>query len=335
MPKTTDILTVGFAGKTEALSLAFPAEVLNALADRVRFTNLSCCEEEWREQKEALRETNLILSTWGMPALNAEFLKQAPSLIGVFYAAGSIKPFATPEAFLRGVRISSAQGANAIPVAEYASSAILLSLKQFWRHARAARERHAWHHLPVPGAHRSIVGLVSLGAVGRMTAQMLATHDLEVLAYDPFASQETASKLGVKLTSLEEVFYRSDVVSIHAPWLPETENMINGRLLRMMKSGATILNTSRGAVINEPELYDVLQERPDISAVLDVTHPEPPRPDSPLHELENVFLTPHISGSMGNEITRMGRWMVDEVVRFLNGDTLKHEVSENHLTAAA
>lgn len=329
------MLSVGFAGKEEALPLAFPQEMLDLIADRVRFTGLSCGDEGWREQKDALRETDLILSTWGMPVLNTEFLRHAPNLRGVFYAAGSVKPFATPEAFLRGVHISSASMANAIPVAEYAASVILLSLKRFWRHARATRQQHSWLRLPVSGAYQSVVGLVSLGAIGRMTVRMLQNHDLQVLAYDPFVSQETALKLGVKLTSLEEVFRRSDVVSIHTPWLPETENMINGELLRMMKEGATILNTSRGAVINEADLCDVLQERPDISAVLDVTHPEPPAPDSPLYQLDNVVLTPHISGSMGNEITRMGRWMVEELVRFLNGDTLRYKISESHLTAAA
>jgi phosphoglycerate dehydrogenase-like enzyme len=187
----------------------------------------------------------------------------------------------------------------------------------------------------VPGAYRSVVGLVSLGAVGRITAEKLRNFELDVLAYDPFATPDQAAALGVRLVSLEEIFSQSDVVSLHTPWLPETENMINGRLLRMMKSGATLLNTSRGAVINEGDLCQVLRERSDLTAVLDVTHPEPPEAEGALFALDNVFMTPHISGSMGGEVTRMGRWMVDELIRHRNGEPLRYAVTEQMLATAA
>ena len=103
--------------------------------------------------------------------------------------------------------------------------------------------------------------------------------------------------------------------------------MVNARLIASMKNGATLINTSRGALINEADLIRVLENRPDLTAILDVTHPEPPVPDSPLRTLENVILTPHIAGSLGGEITRMGLWMVEELERFLDGETLRHEVT--------
>jgi phosphoglycerate dehydrogenase-like enzyme len=90
-----------------------------------------------------------------------------------------------------------------------------------------------------------------------------------------------------------------------------------------MKPGATFINTARGAVVREQEMIAVLQQRPDLFAVLDVTYPEPPEPDSPLYTLPNVVLTPHIAGAMGVECNRMGRYMVEELKRYLRGDSLE------------
>jgi phosphoglycerate dehydrogenase-like enzyme len=187
----------------------------------------------------------------------------------------------------------------------------------------------------IPGAYHSKVGLVALGAVGRATARLLKSFDIRVLAYDPFLPTEHAQELGVTLVSLETLFEQSDVVSIHAPWIPETERMIGKSLLVRMKNGATLINTSRGAVIAEDELCEILSERTDLSAVLDVTHPEPPSPDSPLRSLPNVLLTPHIAGSMQRECSRMGDWMADELGRFSRSEPLHHTVSQHELASMA
>lgn len=322
-------------GGSEVIDIAFPKDMLAGISHRVEVLDPPLTGENWRDHPDVLSRADFIFSTWGMPVMDHEFLLKAPALQAVFYAAGTVKGFVTPESFDRGIRVSNANQANAIPVAEYAVSAIILSLKRFWQHALQNHRAHSWVRLDVPGAYRAIVGLVSLGAVGRITAKKLASFELEVIAYDPFATEVQAAELGVKLVSLEEIFRRSDVVSLHAPWLPETENMVDGRILRLMKNGATLLNTSRGAVINEGEMCEVLRERPDLTAVLDVTHPEPPLPDSPLYQLDNVFLTPHISGSMGGEISRMGRWMVDELERFLDGQPLSYEITREQLSTAA
>ncbi len=133
--------------------------------------------------------------------------------------------------------------------------------------------------------------------------------------------------MGVELVSLDEACARADVVSLHTPWLKETEKMITGAHFRAMKQGATFLNTARGAVVDEPAMVEVLTERPDLFAVLDVTHPEPPAPDSPLYTLPNVILTPHIAGSMHNECRRMGQYAVDECRRYLAGEPLRWQVT--------
>ena len=129
--------------------------------------------------------------------------------------------------------------------------------------------------------------------------------------------------MGVERVSLEELFARSDIISLHTPWLPATEGLITGELLASMKLNATLINTSRGAIVREQEMIAVLRQRPDLWAVLDVVYPEPPVPSSPLYELPNVVLTPHIAGSMQDECRRMGQYVIGELKRYLAGEPLK------------
>jgi phosphoglycerate dehydrogenase-like enzyme len=283
-----------------------------------------------------LAEAEVILSGWGTPAMDGGFLAAAPNLRVVFYGAGSIRRVATPAFWERGLRITSAYAANAVPVSEYALAAILFSLKRGWHFAFSAqREKALPRQGQVPGAYGSTVGLVSLGMVGRLVRERLRPFDLRVVAYDPFVTPEEAHVLGVDLMSLEDLFASSDVVSLHVPLLPETEGMILGSHLASMKRNATLINTSRGAVVRSAEMVEVLGERPDLWAVLDVTHPEPPEPDSRLFDLPNVVLTPHIAGSLGNECRRMGRLVVDELRRYVAGEPLKHEITRERAALMA
>jgi phosphoglycerate dehydrogenase-like enzyme len=212
----------------------------------------------------------------------------------------------------------------------------LFSLKRGWHFAFSARRKKA---LPgrgqVPGAYGSTVGLVSLGMVGRLVRERLRPFDLRVAAYDPYVTSEEARVLGVDLMSLEDLFASSEVVSLHAPLLPETEGMILGSHLASMKWNAALINTSRGAVVREAEMVEVLEERPDLWAVLDVTNPEPPEPGSRLYNLPNVVLTPHIAGSLGSECRRMGRLVVDELRRFVAGVPLEYEITRERAALMA
>jgi phosphoglycerate dehydrogenase-like enzyme len=276
------------------------------------------------EDASVLADVDVILSGWGMAKLDEAFLAAAPRLKAVFYGAGSIRGFATDAAWDRNIVITSAYAANAVPVSEYALSQILFSLKLGWRQARAIRREGRWIKIsPVPGAYDSTVGIISLGMIGRLVAERLQPFDLNVIAYDPFVSVSDAAKLGVRLVELDELFRRADVVSLHTPKLPETLGMITGAHLASMKENATFINTARGAVVREAEMIDVLQQRPDLTAILDVTDPEPPVEASPLYTLDNVVLTPHIAGSMDTECRRMGQYMIDELKRYLAGEPLR------------
>lgn len=283
-----------------------------------------------------LSEVEMIFSGWGCPRIDEDFLKKAPNLKIVFYGAGSIKRLHSPAFWDRGVRVTSAYAANAVPVVEYTLSQILFSLKHGWQHAlsslRDKRERDK--HIP-PGAYGSTVGIVSLGMIGRGVCERLKTFDMNVIAYDPFAKEQDATELGVELVYLEPLFAQSDVVSLHTPWLKETEGMITKDLFLSMKEGATFINTARGAVVDEPGMIEALQERPDLFAVLDVTYPEPPEENSPLWTLPNVIMTPHIAGSMGNECHRMARSMAEELERYLAGEPLVWEISRDRARVMA
>ncbi len=290
--------------------------------------------DEARNHPDALAQVEAIFSGWGYRQMDASFLDLCPNLKIVFYAGGTIHRLVSDAFWERGIRICSAWRANAVPVSEFALSQILFTLKRgYYGIRRYLQDREIDPSFDlmtqtIPGAYESTVGLVSLGAIGARVAELLKAFDVQVLAYDPYVSEERAKALGVTLCPLEELFARSNVVSLHAPWLPETEGMITGKLIASMKPYAALINTSRGAVVNEPEMIEVLTRRPDLQAMLDVTHPEPPAPDSPLFTLQNVVLTPHIAGSFGHEVRRHARYMFEECRRYQRGEPLLHEITK-------
>lgn len=282
--------------------------------------------------RAALAETEVLFSGWGAPAFDADFFDSAPKLRAIFYAGGSIRYLISDFFWERGISISSSYGMNARPVACYALGSILLGLKHAWYYARHAHVEGCFpERRPMPGTYRSTVGLVSLSQVGKRVAELLAPHDLNRLGYDPCWSPDAMRELGVVPASLEEIFSRSDVVSLHLPLIPETIGLITGKLINSLPYGATLINTARGMVVNEREMLAVLAARPDLTAILDVTAEEPPPAGSPLYRLPNVMLTPHIAGSLEGECARMGECMVEEFARWLAGQPLHWSISREQL----
>jgi len=183
------------------------------------------------------------------------------------------------------------------------------------------------NHHSAAGCYHTTVGLISAGAIARQLMELLTTFDMRVIVYDPFLTEGEAKHLGVERVPLDQVFRDADVISLHTPHLVETEGLITGELLDTMKQGATFINTARGAVVREQELIQTARKRPDLHFVRDVTHPEPPAADSPLYTLPNIVLTPHIAGSVGAECRRMGRYMVEELSRFIANEPLRWAVT--------
>lgn len=288
------------------------------------------------DHADTLADVEVILSGWGAPVFNEQLYQIMPGLKALFYGAGSIRKIMTDTAWDRGLVIANAASANAVAVAEYTLSQILFCLKFGWRHVRSLRKTRQWKQiLPMPGGYDSRVGIISAGQIGRLVCRHLSGFDMEVVVYDIHRDQQLADELSFRYVELDELFATCDVVSVHTPRLPATTGMINGTLISSMKEGASLINTARGAVINEPEMIDVLQKRPDLTAVLDVTEPEPPAEDSPLWEMDNVVLTPHIAGAVSTECRRMGRLMVDELRRYLAGQPLQYQVRKADMATMA
>lgn len=292
---------------------------------------------DWARHPEILSEADVLFSGWSAPLMDENFLRAVPKLRAVFYGAGSVRYFLTPAFWERDIVITSAASANAVPVAEYTVATVLLSLRDFWSRAALAKVGKGWgdHTRAIRGSFRATVGLLSFGAIGRAVARHLKAFDVRVLVYCPYLQQAEAAAAGVQCVGLDELFKSSDVVSIHTPVLPETIGMVNGRLVSLMKTGAALINTARGVIVNQPELLAVLRLRPDLHAVLDVTNPEPPGGDDPLLALPNVTVTSHIAGSHGRDCQRMGHYMVEELKNYLAGRPLRWQVTREALERMA
>jgi len=324
----------------DQLNNIYGEEEISRIKELTDLTHSPMTASEAAGSTEQLKTVEIIFSGWGMTALNPEFLKKASSLKAVFYGAGSVKNLVSPAMFDRGIVITSSWKANAVPVAEFTFAQIILNLKKTYQFTETLQKSRDWDcrdkaSLVVPGCYGSTVGLVSLGMIGSLVLKFLKTLDVRILVFDINLTSEAAGELGVERCSLEQLFLNSDIVSLHTALLPETEGMINGELIRSLKQGATLINTARGGLIREEEMTQVLRERPDLSAVLDVSSPEPPRGNSLLYKLPNIYLTPHIAGSYRMECRRMGQLAIDEARRWLNNEPLRHRVSPDMLKTMA
>ncbi|MEU6624735.1 hydroxyacid dehydrogenase [Streptomyces litmocidini] len=283
----------------------------------------------------ALAEAEILLTCWGAPPLTAEVLARAPHLKAVVHAAGSVKHHVTDACWERGLRVTSAAAANALPVAEYTLAAILFAGKRVLRSAQRYAELRTddtWLTESAPwGNYRRTIGIVGASRIGRRVVELLRPFDFEILLYDPYVDVPPP---GTELTALDDLCARSTVVSVHAPQLPATHHMIGAAQLAAMPAGTTLINTARGSLVDEEALLPHLVTG-RLHAVLDVTDPELPPPDSPLWTLPNVLLTPHVAGSLGNELHRMADQALEEVARYARGEPFAEEVRASDLQRSA
>jgi phosphoglycerate dehydrogenase-like enzyme len=285
---------------------------------------------------ETSASVEIVVGSWGCTLLDDAMLARMPKLQLLAYAAGSVKQTVTPATWEHGVVVSSAAAANAVPVAEFTFAAIVMIAKDVFR----TRDRHrdARGREPIEavgptgelGTRGMRVGVIGASATGRLVIERLATLDASVAVSDPYLDDDGARALGAVLIDLDELFSWADVVTVHAPALPSTRHLVNADRLARMHDGAWLLNTARGSLVDTEALTrECAAGR--LNAFVDTPEPEPLPADSPLYDLPNVVLTPHIAGSLGNEISRMGDLAVAEVRRFLAGEPLAHEVRAQDL----
>ncbi|MFD1536249.1 hydroxyacid dehydrogenase [Nonomuraea guangzhouensis] len=323
-----------FAMHEEHLALLFPAPLLRRL-DTIADIDVTLVAERFDDPRlslDSLAETEILITGWGCPPLDEELLAAAPRLRAVLHAAGSVKSLVSPACWERDLLISSAADANAVPVAEYTVGAILLAGKGIFTLGERYRRERTFTLAQIQasvGNNGRRVGIVGASRIGRKVIDLLAPYDLELCLYDPYTSVD-----GIPQASLEELLSRSDIVSLHAPATSETRHMLDRERLKLMPDGAVLINTARGSLVDTDALVAELKSG-RLSAILDVTEPEPLPPHSQLFDLPNVFLTPHLAGSHGNELSRMGAAVVDELERLAAGLPLAHRVTYDDLERAA
>ncbi len=328
-------------GSAHDIAAVYPPSIVTQLSGLVELYDRVIEKKDLDACKPVLSQAEVVFSTWGMlPLTEAEIAQYMPRLKHVFYAAGSVQYFARP--FLhQGVGISSAWAANAIPVIEYTVSLILLGLKGFfpamslvkagrWNDGHRLSDQH-------PNIYGAKVGILGAGMIGSGVLRELARHDVELWVYDPYLSPARAQTLGArKVDSLTEIFASCQVVSNHIANLPATRGMLTYDHFSRLASNSCFINSGRNSQIDEAGFVRAFREDPSRTAVLDVTDPqEPPDLTHPYYTLPNVYMTPHIAGTLGDEKARMSQYMVDEFKRFLAGEPLQWDVTEKMLETMA
>jgi phosphoglycerate dehydrogenase-like enzyme len=246
-----------------------------------------------------------IVTGWGAPAMQADILEKADSLKIIAHSAGSIKALVSREMIdkyliPRGMVLFSANVAIAYNVAESAVGMLLMTMRR-WPDMNAYFKRTGkwrdpdvrWNGQYLMG---STVGVVAASSVGREVMRLLQPWPLKIVLYDPYVSAEQAAAMGAEKVELNELFQRADHVTIHLPSIESTNNLIGKEQLDLMKPGATLINTSRGSVIDHDALIEKCK-KDEIYVCLDVTTPEPLPKYSEFRMLDNVYIAPHVSGS--------------------------------------
>ncbi len=297
-------------------------------------------------RRKELAPVELILCTWNTESLSAEQIRDYfPSLRALFYIAGSVQYFARP--FLeRGVRIFSAWGSMAVPVAQFTLAQIVLASKGAYLASAAYRRGAAdgvgsgGDDAPAaydkakslsidrfPGTYATRIGILGCGQIGSLVLEGLKPFNVETLVFDPFAADEKIARLGARRASLAEIFSTCSVVSNHLANNEQTAGMLGYSLFSSMGECAAFINTGRGAQVVEADLARALREEPGRCALLDVTWPEPCPKGHEFWSLPNVFITPHIAGMGLGDTRRMSDYILEEIRRYKAGEPLQSEVT--------
>ncbi len=231
------------------------------------------------------------------------------------------------EATSRGVIVMNTPQANAVATAEQAM-ALMLAVTRKTALAYASLLAGEWNRAEFTGTqlYRKTLGLIGFGRIGRLVAQRALAFGMDVLAFDPFVSEEVAKEFGVLLVDLDDLLSQSDYISLHTVITPDTEQIINDESLNKMKKGVIIINSARGKLINEAALADALKDGRVAAAAIDVYDEEPPR-NSPLIGLKNVLHTPHLGASTAEAQRDVATQIADQVIDALRGVDFRNTVN--------
>ncbi len=262
----------------------------------------------------------------GFAAVTADMLARCPQVRMIQKWGIGIDSIDLDAVRERGIALAITAGANAGPVAELAIALMLAVYRRIPYANRAMREGR-W---PTPEMRETCfqitgktIGLVGFGNIGRMLARRLRGFDANVIYVDTQrADAVTEQALQARYASLEEVLAQSDILSLHAPLLPQTARMVNAASIAAMKDGAVLINTSRGGLVDEQALFNALVSGKLRGAGLDAFDPEPPAMDNPLLGLDQVVVTPHAGGGVFDNVGNVARHAFGNILHFLRGEPI-------------
>lgn len=286
-----------------------------------------------------LAEVDVLITSWGCPPITPEILEAAPRVRAILHAAGSVRDLLPAQVHERGITVTSAADANAIPVAEFTLAAIILAGKRAIPMAALNQHRPVtWGGIDT-GALSNLgrtIGLVGFSRIGKRTIELVrrVLEPGRVLVADPYADPAEVAAAGGELVPLPELLGASEILSLHAPLVEDTRGMIGAAELALLPDGATLINTARGGILDHDALLrECASGRLD--AILDVTEPEPLPARHGLLTLPNVIVTPHLAGSLGSETRRLAHHALDALQALRDGTALRGVVTPEAMGLSA
>ena len=315
-------------------------EALTACADPI-YNDLSDRRLSSEELAARLTDCAGVISGWGTPRFTPEVLDAAPSLRIISHAAGSVKfllPEPPSELFRREIKVTCATETMSRYVAEHTLGLTIACLRRVAMFREEMKGSDLWwgtFHDPEPDTLiEQRVGLVGLGNISWEFVRLLKPFGCELWAYSKHADPARVAAEGIKLVELDDLLANCKVICLFAAVRPDTVKMISRERLKLIPDNAVLVNTARGALIDEEALLEELNTG-RFTAGLDVTEPEPPAADSPLRTLPNVLLAPHVGGPVPSRYWDMSAFAVEELRRFFSGEPLRAEVTEKRLEGMA
>jgi len=255
------------------------------------------------------------------PPVPTRLIEAAERLKVIGVLRGGVENIAVETATQRNIAVFNTPGRNARAVAECTVGLILAEIRNLAR-GHAALKNGIWtrdfpNRNEIPELLGKTVGLVGFGAIGQLVAKFLVAFGANIIVYDPFYQKGDDN---ITPVDLETLMRTSDIVSIHARYLPETHHLVSREHLMMMKPTAVLVNTARSGLVDEKALIDVLKARKIAGAALDVFDDEPLPSDSPFLALDNVTIVPHLAGSTVDAFRNSPRLFASHLIRCFNGE---------------
>jgi D-3-phosphoglycerate dehydrogenase / 2-oxoglutarate reductase len=249
--------------------------------------------------------------------VTAELIAAAERLKVIGRAGSGLDNVDTPAATRRGIVVMNTPGGNTVTTAEHTMSMICAMSRRIPQ-ATASMKAGRWEKEKFMGVelYNKVLGIVGVGQIGGYLAKLAQGLGMNVVAYDPYLSEERAQKMGIAILELDELFGSADIISVHTPLTPETKGIINAQAIAKMKPGVMIVNCARGGIVHEGDLVEALKSKRVAAAAFDVFEDEPVKPDHALLSLDNVICTPHIGASTTEAQENVAVGIAEQIVDY-------------------